>query len=105
MTDFLSIAPEEVGAHGRMLHAPIYAHELSQRVDNFDLLEEFVACMANNGADVCAQVGTNWSHAGGKTPQDIRAFCDRMADTYQTPLHMAGMSLLEAARALGVEKV
>ncbi|MEM9100318.1 MAG: hypothetical protein AAGC79_17545 [Pseudomonadota bacterium] len=105
VTDFLRIAPETIGAHGRMLHASIYAHELSQRVDNFDLLEEFVHCMSNNGADVCGQVGTNWSHAGGKTPEEIRAFCDRMADQYETPLHMAGMSLLEAARAMNVEKV
>ncbi|MEL6279718.1 MAG: hypothetical protein AAFQ73_13710 [Pseudomonadota bacterium] len=104
-TDFLRIAPETVGAHGRMLHVPGYAHQLSQRVDNFSLLEEFVECMSNNGADVCGQVGTNWSHAGGKTPKDIRAFCDRMADTYETPLHMAGMSLVDALRAMNVEKI
>ena len=33
-----------------------YAHKLDQRQKNFGLLEEFVECMANNGADVCAQV-------------------------------------------------
>ncbi len=104
-TDFLRIVPETVGAHGRMLHAPGYAHELGQRVDNFHLLEEVVECMANNGADVVGQVGSNWVHAGGKTPADIREFCDRMADTYQTPLHMAGMCVVEGLRALDVEKV
>ncbi len=104
-TDFLRICPETVGAHGRMLHAPAYAHRLEQRVDNFHLLEEVVACMANNGADVVGQVGSNWVHAGGKTPADIEAFCDRMADTYQTPLHMAGMCVVEGLRELGIEKV
>ena len=104
-TDFLRLAPETVGVHGRMLHLPGYAHELTQRRDNFSLLEEFVACMANNGADVCGQVGTNWVHAGGKTPEDIRAFCDRMADTYETPLHMAGLSVVEGLRALGAERI
>lgn len=104
-TDFLRICPETVGAHGRMLHAPTYAHQLEQRADNFPLLEEVVACMANNGADVVGQVGSNWVHAGGKTPADITAFCDRMADTYQTPLHMAGMCVVEGLRELGVEKV
>lgn len=104
-SDFLRICPDSVGAHGRMLHVPGYAHELSQRVDNFDLLEEFVECMANNGADVCGQVGTNWVHAGGKTPADIRAFCDRVGETCETPLHMAGMCLVEALRHLGVEKI
>lgn len=104
-SDFLSIAPEGVGAHGRMLHVPGYAHQLSQRVKNFDLLEEFVECMANNGADVCAQVGTNWVHAGGKTPAEIETFLAHVADTYDTPLHMAGYCLVEALREMGVEKV
>jgi len=103
--DFLKIAPEGVGAHGRLIHAADYAHKLSQRVDNFHKLEEVVHCMTNAGADVVGQVGTNWSHAGGKTPQDIRAFCDRMADTYQVPLHMAGMSLVEAAKDMGAKSI
>ncbi len=97
--DFLRIAPEGVAAYGRLIHAEDYAHQLSQRVDNFHKLEEVEHCMSNAGADVVGQVGTNWSHAGGKTPQDIRAFCDRMEDTYQVPLHMAGMSLVEALHA------
>ncbi len=104
-TDFLRIAPETVGAHGRLLHLETYAHQLGQREKNFHLLEEVVKCMANAGADVVGQVGTNWSHAGGKTPQDIRDFCDRMTDDYQTPLHMAGMSLVEGLRAIGAERI
>ena len=27
---------------------------------NLHLLDEFVECMANNGVDVCGQVGSNW---------------------------------------------
>lgn len=104
-SDFLRIAPESVGVHGRMLHVPDYAHELTQRVDNFHLLEEFVHCMANNGADVCGQVGTNWVHASGTTPDDIAAFCARLTDTYETPFHMAGYCLVEALRELGAEKI
>ena len=104
-TDFIRMAPETVGVHGRLLHLDTYAHELSQRADNFHLLEEVVHCMSNAGADVVGQVGTNWVHAGGKTPKDIREFLARMEDTYQTPLHMAGMCLVEAIQALNVEKV
>lgn len=104
-TDFLRMAPETVGAHGRMLHLPGYAHELAQRADNFHLLEDFVECMANNGADVCGQVGTNWVHCAGTTPEEIRQFLDRVSDTYETPLHMAGYCLIEGLRELGVEKV
>lgn len=104
-SDFLRIAPPSVGVHGRMLHVPQYAHELKQRKDNFHLLEEFVECMANNGADACGQVGSNWVHASGTTPDDIRAFCDRLSETYETPFHMAGMCLVEGLRALGAERI
>jgi len=103
--DFLRIAPGGVGVHGRLIHVEDYAHELDQRVRNFPKLEEVVHCMSNAGADVVGQVGTNWSHAGGKTPQDIRDFCDRMAETYQVPLHMAGLSLVEALREIGAQSI
>ncbi len=104
-TDFLRIAPETVGVHGRMLHVPQYEHQLAQRVDNFHLLEEFVHCMSNNGADAVGQVGTNWVHCNGTTPDEIRAFCDRLSDTYETPFHMAGMCLVEGLRELNAEKI
>ena len=104
-SDFLRIAPETVGVHGRMLHLPGYEHQLQQRKDNFHLLEDFVECMANNGADVCGQVGTNWVHASGTTPDDIRKICERISDTYETPFHMAGYCLVEGLRELGAEKI
>lgn len=104
-SDFLRIAPDTVGAHGRMLHVPEYAHELTQRVDNFHLLEEFVHCMSNNGADVCGQVGTNWVHCQGTTPDEIRDICARISDTYETPFHMAGYCLVEALRDMNIEKI
>ena len=104
-SDFLRICPETVGVHGRMLHIPHYAHELDQRAQNFHLLEDFVECMANNGAHVCGQVGTNWVHAGNNTPARIAAFLDRINETYGTPLHMAGYCLVEALREIGAEKI
>ncbi|MEM8796031.1 MAG: hypothetical protein AAGE61_10730 [Pseudomonadota bacterium] len=104
-SDFLRMAPETVGVHGRMLHLSDYAHELSQRKANFALLEEFVECMANNGADVCGQVGSNWVHASGLGVEGIRDYCDRLSETYETPFHMAGYAMVEALRALNVEKV
>ena len=104
-TDFLRMAPEGVGVHGRMLHVPGYAHELAQRAASFHLLEEFVECMANNGADVTGQVGTNWVHCNGTTPEEIREFCARLSETYETPFHMAGYCLVEGLRALDVEKI
>jgi maleate cis-trans isomerase len=104
-SDFLRISPDNVGAHGRMLHVPDYAHELSQRVDNFHLLEEFVHCMSNNGADVCGQVGTNWVHCQGSTPDEIDEICKRIGDKYETPFHMAGYCVVEALREMGAERI
>ena len=104
-TDFLRMSPETVGVHGRMLHVPAYAHELTQRKDNFHLLEEFVHCMANNGANVVGQVGTNWVHATGTTPDNIKDYTEQISDTYQTPFHMAGYCLVEALQELNIEKI
>ena len=104
-SDFLRMAPRSVGVHGRMLHVPDYRHRLDQRKRNFRLLEEFVHCMANNGVDVCGQVGSNWVHASGLGVEGIRDFCARMTDTYQTPFHMAGYAMVEALRDLNVERV
>ena len=104
-SDFLRLSPETVGVHGRMLHVPDYRHELTQRKQNFHLLEEFVECMANNGADVCGQVGSNWVHASGLGVNGIRDFCQRLTETYQTPFHMAGYAMVEALREMNVEKV
>ncbi len=104
-SDFLRISADNVGAHGRMLHVPEYEHELSQRVDNFHLLEEFVHCMSNNGADACGQVGTNWVHCQGTTPDEIRDICARIGDKYETPFHMAGYCVVEALRDMGAERI
>ena len=104
-SDFLRISADNVGAHGRMLHVPEYQHELKQRVDNFHLLEEFVHCMSNNGADVCGQVGTNWVHCQGTTPDQIYDTCNRIGDTYETPFHMAGYCVVEALRDMGAERI
>lgn len=104
-SDFLRISPASVGVHGRMMHTAVYAHELGQRSDNFHLLEEVVHCMANNGADVVGQVSTNWVHANGTDADDIRRFCAEISERYATPFHMAGMTLVDAAEALDIEKV
>ena len=104
-SDFLRMSPETVGVHGRMLHVPDYGHQLAQRRHNFGLLEEFVECMANNGADVCGQVGSNWVHASGRGVEGIRQFCAEVSDRYETPFHMAGYAMVEALREMNVEKV
>jgi len=99
------MSPETVGVHGRMLHLPDYIYGLDQRKQNFHLLEECVECMANNGVDVCGQVGSNWVHASGLGVEGIRQHCEMLTDKYSTPFHMAGYAMVEALRELNVEKV
>lgn len=104
-SDFLRLAPVTVGVHGRLLHLVQYGHRLDQRADNFHLLEEVVHCMADSGADVVGQVGTNWVHASGTDAGDIRRYCDTMSARYQTAFHMAGLTVVDALVELGVTQI
>ncbi len=103
--DFLRMCPETVGVHGWMLHVPDYAHGLDQRRQSFGMLEDFVHCMARNGVDVCGQVGSNWVHASGLGVEGIRQHCADLSDRFQTRFHMAGYAMVEALRAMNIEKV
>jgi len=104
-SDFASISPSTVGVHGWMLHVPDYRHKLEQRTSNFEMLDEFVHCMANNGADVCGQVGSNWVHASGLGVDGVSDFCRQMHEKHGVVLHMAGYAMVEALRELNVEKI
>lgn len=104
-SDLLRMSPRSVGVHGWMLHVPDYAHRLDQRKQNFDMLEDFVHCMANNGVDVCGQVGSNWVHASGLGVEGIRKHIEMLSDKYETPFHMAGYAMVEALRDRNVESV
>jgi len=104
-SDFLRIAPRNVGAHGWMLHVPDYAHGLDQRRENFGMMETFCHCMSRNGVDVAAQVGSNWVHAAGLGVAGIRDHCAALSEKHNLHFHMAGYAMVEALRALNVEKV
>ena len=104
-SDFLRMAPPSVGVHGWMLHVPDYAHGLDQRKRNFGMMEDFVHCMARNGVDVAGQVGSNWVHASGLGVEGIRRHCEALSEKYGVAFHMAGYAMVEALRAMNVEKV
>ncbi len=104
-TDFQRIAPDTVGVHGWMLHVPDYVHGLDQRRQNFEMLDTFAHVMARNGADVAAQVGSNWVHASGLGVKGIRDHCARLSDTHALAFHMAGYAMVEALQELGAEKI
>ncbi|MEM1238010.1 MAG: hypothetical protein AAGI10_13655 [Pseudomonadota bacterium] len=104
-TDFQSIAPASVGVHGWMLHVPDYVHGLDQRKKNFAMLDDFCHVMARNGADVAAQVGSNWVHASGLGVEGIRDHCARLSDQHGLHFHMAGYAMVEALREIGARRV
>lgn len=104
-TDFQKISPSTIGVHGWMLHVPDYKHKLDQRKQNFSMLDDFVQCMTNNGADVCGQVGSNWVHACGLGVQGVDDFCRSLEDKYGVAFHMAGYAMVEALRSIGAKRV
>ena len=61
--------------------------------------------MSEAGADVVGQVGTNWVHANGTDHDDIVRFTTEMSEKYETPFHMAGLTLVQACHALGYERI
>lgn len=104
-SDFLRMCPPNVGVHGWMLHDPEYQHGLDQRKDRFGKLEDFAHVMSRNGADIAAQVGSNWVHASGQGVQGIKAFSDDLSKRYGLKFIMAGYAMVEALRAMNIEKV
>ena len=99
------MSPDSVGVHGRLFHTPEYAHTLEQRASNFHLLKNFVYATSEAGADVVGQVGTNWVHANGTENDYIVRFTTEMSKKYETPFHMAGLTLVQAFHALGYERI
>ena len=104
-SDFLRISPDSVGVHGWMLHDPDYAHGLDQRKKNFGMMDTFCHVMARNGVDVAGQVGSNWVHASGLGVEGVRQHCADLGDKYGLKFIMSGIAMVEALRAMNVEKV
>ena len=104
-TDFLRIAPPSVGVIQHQLHVPEYRRSLAERASNFHLLEHAAECLCAAGAEVIGQAGTNWVHCMGTGVTEIRAHCDYLADKYGSPYFIGGLSIVDALRGLGVERV
>ena len=103
---FLQVAPQGTGVLQRVLHIPGYEWGLDERAGNFELLSEAAACLAQSHCQVIGQVGTNWVHCSGTTgPEEIDAFCRRLADETGVRFLMAGQCLAEALRAIGATTI
>jgi maleate cis-trans isomerase len=102
---FLEVSPKGMGVIQRVLHIPAYDYRLDQRAKNFDLLEEAAVCLGESHAQVIGQVGSNWVHCTGTTPDDIRRICDRISEKAGARFLMAGMCIVDALEALGAKKI
>ena len=102
---FLAVAPDGVGVIQRVLHVPDYAFELDDRTRSFGLLEEAAVCLADSHCQVVGQVGSNWVHCTGTTPDDIARFCDDLSERIGARFLMAGHCIVDALRALGAKRI
>lgn len=102
---FLEVAPKGMGVIQRVLHIPAYDYQLEQRAKNFDLLEEAAVCLGESHCRVIGQVGSNWVHCNGTTPDDIEKICDDISEKAGARFLMAGMCLVDALRALGAKQI
>lgn len=102
---FLQVAPKGTGILQRVNHIPGYAYELEQRSSNFDLLEESAICLGRSHCQVIGQVGSNWVHCNGTTPEDIVRLCDAISEKAGARFFMAGHCLVEGLRAIGAQRI
>ncbi len=102
---FLEVAPAKTGILQRVNHVEKYQYQLSQRRDHFSLLGESAQCLAEAKCHVIGQVGSNWVHCNGTSPDDIIRICDDISAKIGVPFFMAGQCLVEGLKAIGAKKI
>ena len=102
---FAVVAPRGVGIQERVLHVPEYEYALEQRAKNFGLLEEAAIALGKCDCEVVGQVGSNWVHCNGTSPDDIRRICDEISEKARARFLMAGMCLVDALEHIGAKRI
>lgn len=102
---FLQVAPEGTGILQRVNHIPDYAYELEQRARNFDLLEESAICLGRSYCQAIGQVGSNWVHCNGTSPNDIVRLCDEISEKAGARFFMAGQCIVDGLRKIGAKRI
>lgn len=102
---FLQVAPKGTGVIQRVNHISDYSYELQQRARNFELLRESAVCLGQSHCQVIGQVGTNWVHCTGTSPDDIERICDEISERAGAKYLMAGHCLVEGLRELGARRI
>ncbi len=102
---FLQAAPKGTGILQRVNHIPGYAYELEQRARNFTLLEESAICLGRSHCQAIGQVGTNWVHCNGTSPEDIVRISDEISEKAGARFLMAGQCIVDGLRELGAKRI
>ena len=102
---FLQVAPKNTGVIQRVNHIPDYSYELEERARNFSLLEESAICLARSYCQVIGQVGSNWVHCNGTSPDDIVRLCEDISEKAGVRFFMAGQCIVDALHEIGAKKI
>ncbi len=103
--EFLKVAPKGVGAIQRVLSLDGYSWALDQRVAGMEEMEHSARALAESNCDVVMQVGTNWVHAAGTGPADIRKKINRVSGNIGVPFVMAGHAIVEGLNHIGATRI
>lgn len=82
-----------------------YSWELTERAAGLDEMERSALALARSHCDVVAQVGTNWVHAAGTTPDDIEEEIERISNDIGTPFLMAGQCIVDGLNRLDAKTI
>ncbi len=103
--EFLKVAPAGVGAIQRVMTLDGYSWELTERAAGLPEMRRSARALAESHADVVLQVGTNWVHCAGTTPDEVAAMIGEISRDIGAPFLMAGQSIVDALRHLGARRI
>lgn len=82
-----------------------YSWELTERANGMSEMERSARALAESHCEVVAQVGTNWVHAAGTTPDEIAAAVTRVSTEIGAPFLMAGQCIVDGLQRLGARTI
>lgn len=103
--EFLRVAPKGVGAIQRVLSLDGYSWELTERAEGMGEMERSARALAESHCDAVIQVGTNWVHAAGTNPDEIKERIRQISSEIGVPFLMAGQCIVDALHHIGARRI
>lgn len=105
-TDFLRIAPLQLGVQARSLAGPLPPTQSAGAAQAIEeAILETASALSRSGADLVALVGTNWSPLGLRSYDDTLAFCARLEAGIGARSVSAPKALIDSLRAMGAARI